>query len=103
VQGPDRGAERSGPYLFPSEFEKLMARERAPVRWKRVFMLATYLYLRGGELEALEWNSVNFAQGYVLIHQAIDSNTGAVKSTKTKDVRNVPIEPTLLPLLEQVR
>jgi hypothetical protein len=50
-------------------------------------MLATYLYVRGGELEALEWSSVNFEQGYVNIHQSVDADTGEVKSTKTKDVR----------------
>ncbi len=102
VQGPDRGAERSGPYLFPREFERLMASERVPVRWKRVFALATYLYVRGGELEALEWNSVNFAQGYALIHQAVDTETNEVKSTKTKDVRKVPLEAGIVPLLEEM-
>ena len=102
VEGPDRGAERSGPYLFPSEFEALMACERAPVRWKRIFMLTTYLYVRGGELEALEWNSVSFDHGYVLVHQSADAFTGEAKATKTKDVRKVPIEATLLPLLRKM-
>lgn len=102
VEGPDRGVERSGPYLFPSEFSALMQCERVPVRWKRIFMLATYLYLRGGELEALECNAVNFDRGYVLVHQAADSDTGEVKSTKTKDTRKVPIEPTLVPLLRKM-
>jgi integrase len=102
VEGPDTGVERSGPYLFPSEFLALMQCERVPVRWKRIFMLTTYLYVRGSELEALECNSVNFAHGYVLVHQSVDSDTGEVKSTKTKDVRKVPIEPTLLPLLRKM-
>ncbi len=102
VEGPDRGVERSGPYLSPAEFIALMQCPRVPVRWKRIFMLATYLYVRGGELEALEWNSVDFARGYVLIHQSADAKTGAVKPTKTKDVRKVPIEPTLLPLLRKM-
>jgi len=102
VEGPDRGVERSGPYLFPSEFLALMHCDRVPVRWKRIFMLSTYLYVRGGELAALEWNSVNFDNGYILIHQAIDSETGEVKSTKTKDTRKVPIERNLYPLLQQM-
>jgi integrase len=102
VEGPDRGVERSGPYLFPSEFASLMRCERVPARWKRIFMLATYLYVRGGELEALEWNSVSFEHGYVLIHQSVDADTGEVKPTKTKDVRKVPIEPALLPLLRKM-
>lgn len=102
VEGPDRGVERSGPYIFPSEFLALMRCGRVPVRWKRVFMLLTYLYVRLGELEALDWNSVDFVHGYVLIHQSIDGKTGELKSTKTKDVRKVPIEPTLLPLLRRM-
>jgi hypothetical protein len=65
-------------------------------------MLATYFYVRGGELEALEWNSVSFEHGYVLIHRAVDGHTGDVKSTKTKDVRKVPIERALLPLLAKM-
>ncbi len=102
VEGPDRGVERSGPYLFPSEFMSIMRCDRVPARWKRIFMLATYLYVRGGELEALEWNSVSFEHGYVLIHQSVDGHTGEVKSTKTKDVRKVPIERALLPLLAKM-
>ena len=102
VEGPDRGVERSGPYLFPSEFSALMRCARVPARWKRIFMLSTYLYTRGGELQALEWNSVSFEHGYVLIHQSADSDTGVVKATKTKDVRKVPIERSLLPLLREM-
>ena len=101
VEGPDRGEERSGPYLFPSEFLALLQCERVPVRWKRIFMLATCLYVRGGELEALEWNSVDLEHGYMLVHQSADADTGAIKATKTKDVRKVPIEPALRALLEK--
>jgi len=46
VQGPDRGVERAAPYLFPSEFLALMDCGRVPARWKRLIMLATYLYVR---------------------------------------------------------
>jgi integrase len=102
VQGPDRGVERSGPYLFPSEFVSLMQCPRVPARWRRIFMLATYLYLRGGELEALQWADVNLDQRYVLVHRSVDIATGEVKTTKTNDVRKVPIEPTLLPLLVEM-
>jgi integrase len=102
VEGPDRGAERSGLYLFPSEFLALIQCDRVPVRWKRIFTLATYLYVRGGELEALEWNSVDFDHGYMLIHQSADADTGVIRHTKTKDVRKVPIEPTLIPLLRKM-
>jgi integrase len=102
VEGPDRGVERAGPYLFPSEFLAVMQCRRVPARWKRLIMLATHLYVRVGELEALEWNSVDFEHGYVLLHQSADADTGAVKPTKTKDVRKVPIEQALIPLLRKM-
>jgi len=102
VQGPDRGRERSGPYLFPAELEAIIRCERVPARWKRLIVLATYLYVRRGELEALEWQDVNLEKLYVHVHRAVDSK-GEVKPTKTGDTRRVPIEPTLLPLLERMR
>jgi len=102
IEGPDRGVERSGPYVFPHEFVALMQSKRVPARWKRIFMIATYLYLRGGELEALDLGDVNLDQRYVHVHQAVDSDSGEVKPTKTNDTRKVPIEPSLLPLLTEM-
>lgn len=102
VAGPDRGVERSGPYVFPAELDALLACERVPARWKRLVVLAVYLYVRRGELEALDWSAVNFDRGYVHVHRSVDER-GNVKATKTRDTRKVPIEPTLLPLLEAMR
>ncbi len=99
VEGPYRGAERDGPYLYPREFSALMDCRRVPARWKRVIAIVTFLYLRGGELEALDWSAVNLELGYVHIHQSFDSDSRKVKTTKTKRNRKVPIEPTLMPLL----
>jgi hypothetical protein len=82
-QGPDLGVERAAPYLFPSEFLALMDCGRVPARWKRLIMLATYLYVRAGGLEALEWNAVDCEHGYVLIHQSAHSDTGVVKALTT--------------------
>ncbi len=74
----------------------------------RAGALATHLHARhlyvhgGGELEALEWNSVDFEHGYILIDQSANADTVPAKSTKTKDVRKVPIEKEqLLPLLRR--
>jgi hypothetical protein len=41
--------------------------------------------------------------GYVLVHRALDSDSGQIKSTKSKRARRVPIEPTLMPLLQAMR
>lgn len=101
VEGPDKGVEREGPYLYPAEYQRLIACERVPVRWRRLITLATFLYIRRGELEALDWTSVNLEQGYVHIHQADGAN--GIKSTKTGHNRKVPIEATLVPLLEMMK
>lgn len=103
VEGPDRGADRTGPYLTPRVFEAVMICKRVPTRWKRIFALAVFLYARGGELEVLEWSAVNFDQRYVHIHQAMHAHSGEAKPTKTKRNRKVPIEPALLPLLTEMR
>jgi integrase len=73
-----------------------------PTRWKRIFLLATYLYLRVGELEALTWEDVDFEHRYVLVHRSVHADTAKVKELKTKDWRKVPIEATLLPHLREM-
>ena len=92
VLGPDRGAEREGPFLYPREFAALIRCKRVPIRWRRIFTLSTYLYTRGGELEALEWSAVSFDHRYVHVHHAVDSDTGDIKTTKTKENRKIPLE-----------
>lgn len=74
-----------------------------PLRWRRLYALAVYLYLRPGELAALEWGDVDLAHGFVNVHQALDREAGEVKSTKTGVTRKVPIHPHLAPLLEVLR
>jgi len=99
VRGPDRGERTAKQYLYPSEFLALMACDRVPLRWKRIFALAVYLYVRPGELEALEWEDVDLDRGIINVHRAIDRQRGGTKSTKTDAPRRFPIEPALLPLL----
>jgi integrase len=102
VRGPDRGGDRSGPYLFPSEFLDLAACNGVDLHRRQIYTLAAYLYLRGGELAALEWCDVNLERGYVLVHRSTNSDTGETKTTKTKRTRKVPIEPALMPLLREM-
>lgn len=102
VRGPDAGAERVAAWLYPNEAAKLLACQRVPIRWRRLIALQGYAYLRPGELEALRCDAVDLAGDVFRIHQAADysKERGSVKSTKTKAVRSVPIEPTLRPLVE---
>ncbi|MFO0589900.1 MAG: site-specific integrase [Polyangiaceae bacterium] len=103
VLGPDAGPERSKPWLYPCELGALTACTRVPLRWRRTFVLATYLYLRAGELAELAVEDVDLVGGVVLVHQARKSRHAATAPktgpTKTKLTRRVPIERTLRPLL----
>lgn len=103
VEGPDAGVRKSKTYLYPAELLAVMTCERVPIRWRRLLALGAYLYLRTGELEALEWEDVDLARRRVHVHRAIDRTDGTVKSTKTDTPRRVPIEPTIVPLLELLK
>ena len=99
VQGPDRGDAKAKVYLWPSEFEKLIASAEVPLVWKRFFTLTTYLYARAGEVNALTWSDVDLEHGVVHVHASVNRRTGEVGSTKTGVTRRVPIEASLRPLL----
>lgn len=58
-----------------------------------------YLFLRAGELEALEWEDVDLARGIVHIHRGTDRERSESKGTKTGIARRFAIEPAILPVL----
>ena len=104
VAPPDMGSHKAKTYLWPSEFLALITCERVPLRWRRLFALATYTYARAGELAALEWSDVDLEHGTIHIHRSLDSRRGsastkATKATKSDTARRVRIEPALAPLL----
>lgn len=101
VEGPDRGVRKVKQYLYPSELLTLVASERVPIRWRRLFALAVYSYARSGELEALERSDVDLEHATVHVHRSVDRvrNKGKVKSTKSAVARRIPIEPELVPLM----
>lgn len=103
VEGPDRGVRKSKQFLFPSELLALVACERVPQHWRRLFAVAVYTGARAGELAALDWQDVDLERGLLHIHRAADRLHGGTKSTKTGVSRRVAIEPELLPLLVTMR
>lgn len=102
VKGPDRGAKKAKQYLYPSEFLLLWACEKVPLRFREMYAILVYTYMRVGELEALELTDVDLEHHTISITKAVDRKTGKVKSTKSGDTRTIPIEPHLLPLLRRV-
>lgn len=104
VEPPDRGDDRDRTYLYPSEFQRLITCKDIPVEWRRLYALAAYTLSRAGELKALRWDAVDMERGVIHFRQATDRRErGAVKSTKSGKTRRIPIEPTLRPLLEQLK
>lgn len=104
VEGPDRGDNKEKQWLYPDEITKLLACEKVPLRWRRLYALLTYLYIRPSELRVLEWSDVNLAIGTVHVTKAWDSQRNVVKPPKTRaGVRHVPIELALRPLLDVLK
>jgi integrase len=99
VEGPNRGAERAHPYLYPSELLAFVGSEDVPLLWRRAVALAVYTYVRAAELRALRWEDLDLEHGTIHVHHARDRHTGEDKSTKTKQTRRFTLEPAILPLL----
>jgi integrase len=102
VEGPDRGTRKGRVYLYPSELTALLASEAVPQKWRRLFAVTTYLYLRDGEISVLEWSDVDLEHRQVTISRALQAD-GTIGPPKNGTARTVPICDALLPLLEQLR
>jgi len=96
VLPPDKGENKGKQYLYPQEFLRLVSCPEVPLHWRRIYALTTYLCLRSGEIEALQWGDVR--PGHVLVGRARQTN-GTLGTPKSGRARAVPIEPTLAPLL----
>ncbi len=101
VEGPNRARiETTHQWLYPSEFLKVMACPliSAKVRyWIALFVLTG---CRLNELRGLRWRDIDLARDVVHIRGQLDPRTGALRPTKGKRARTIPLEPTLRPLLE---
>lgn len=99
VKPPDKGGEKSLAWLYPREVLALVDVPRIPLRWRRLFAIATYTYARQGELEALEWGDVDFDARTIHLHRAIERKSGEMRTVKSERPRRIPLEAELVPLL----
>jgi integrase len=91
-------------FIYPREAVALLACKTIPRDWREVYAIALYTYLRPGELRVLTWSDVDFDAGHINITKAWDYQDEKIKPPKTANgVRSVPIEASLLPLLERMK
>lgn len=101
---PKRGDGRQRPWLYPNEWGALASCPTVPVEWRQVYALAVYTGLRPNELRALKWCDVDSRARQISVSKAYDEETGDSKAPKTTaGQRLIPIEATLLPMLEGLR
>ena len=88
--------------MYPHEFARLMACDAISIDARRLYALATYLYLWPQELYALRWTDVDWEAREVRIRRKLDVRSGEEKSGTKSDagVREVPIHENLMPLLK---
>jgi integrase len=104
VEGPDRGERKEKQWLYPSEMTRLLTCPRVPLRWRRLYALLAYTYVRPSELRVLTWSDVDLDVGTIRVTKAWDRERKREKAPKTRaGVRTVPIEAALRPLLEALR
>lgn len=99
VAGPDRGERTAKQWLYPSEFLAFVSCAEAPLHWRRIVALMTYLHVRPGELRELRVEDVDLAHGVIHVHRTVDQETGNEKGTKTGHARRFSVEPAVMPLL----
>jgi integrase len=103
VEGPDRGRDKATQWLYPNEFAALVACAEVPLRWRRIYAVTVYLYLRLGEARALALEDLDLVHGMAQVHRSTDERGKAVREfTKTSSVRHFRIEPALRPLLNAI-
>jgi integrase len=98
---PDMDDSKELQWLYPDEFLRLVSCALVPLEARRLYALGIYLFVRAGELKALDWSEVDVERGIVSVRVSWDRESGELKQTKTgnKGIRRFAIEPNLLPLL----
>jgi integrase len=91
-------------FIYPAEFARLAASRAVPVEWRFTYAVAAYTYLRPSELRTLRWDDVDLEHGRICVSRAWSYLHRATKPPKTlHGVRDVPVDPQLMPLLRRLR
>jgi integrase len=103
VLPPEKGESRRRTFVYPNEMSALLACKDVPIEARELYAVASYLYLRPGELRALLVADVDLDAGVVHVTKAYDEEAKDTKAPKTRNgIRDVPIVDTLAPLLQRL-
>ncbi len=101
IAPPKKGAKTAKVHLYPDEFLKLVSCTQVRLKRRRAYAIALYLYLRPGELEALEWIDFDLDHEITTIQRSLDRVRGnAAKAPKNRQARlPCALEPHIMPVL----
>lgn len=89
--------------LTKDQVERLLnTAKNMECEWYPIWAMAIYTGMRNGELYALKWENVDLENKTILVNCSWSSRNG-FKSTKSGDDRIVPIAPSLLPILQELK
>ncbi len=84
-------------FLTPEEADRVLANTSG--LWRDVFVMALKTGLRFGELKALSWADVNWANSSVTVRQAWSMTKKGVDTPKNNRERTVPLLPEVIDML----
>jgi integrase len=102
VQPPSSAEEREQAALYPSEVLALLSApsETVPPYRRALYAVAGYAGLRVGELRGLTAEDVDLEHDVINVRRQNRAGKGSARTKTRAGRRQVPIEPTLRPLLE---
>ena len=104
VLDDDDDEEKIPPILTLEEVQKLLSEAKLKGHpWFPVWAFALLTGMRSGEMFALNWSAVNFTNRMIRVYKSYNRRKKGDKSTKSGYWRNVPISPSLMKLLQELK
>lgn len=100
----DDDEEKIPPILTLEEVRKLLqeAKQRGN-EWFPVWAFALLTGMRSGEMFALNWSAVNLSNRMIRVYKSYSRRKKGEKGTKSGYWRSVPISPSLMKLIEELK
>jgi len=100
----DEDGEKIPPILTLDEVRKLLSEaKRKEHPWFAIWAFALLSGMRSGELYALNWSAINLTNGIIRVFKSYSRRRKSEKSTKSGYWRSVPISPSLMQVIEELR